>query len=48
MEPINIFLIEGRSKKFIIVLSNHAIKVIYATAKIIPGNAYPDIDIVVK
>ena len=32
IEPIKIFLNEGKSKKFTIVLSNQAMKVIYATA----------------
>ena len=48
IEPINIFLTDLISKKLRIVSSNQATKVIYATARIIPGSAYPDMDIVVK
>ena len=42
------FFIELSSKKLITVLSNQAIKVINATAKITPGIAYPEIEKVVK
>ena len=42
------FLIDLSSKKLITVLSNQAIKVINATAKITPGMAYPEIEKVVK
>ena len=44
IDPKNIFLIERRPRVFIIVSSNHAIKVIKATANITPGIAYPEID----
>ena len=42
------FFIDLSSKKLITVLSNQAIKVINATAKITPGIAYPEIEKVVK
>ena len=48
MEPIKIDLIELIPKKIIILLSNQEMKVINATAKIIPGIAYPDIEKVVS
>ena len=42
------FFIDLSSKKLITVLSNQAIKVINATAKITPGMAYPEIENVVR
>ena len=48
MEPIKTFLIESNPKDLIILLSNHAIKLINAIAKITPGIAYPEIDKVEK
>ena len=48
MEPINTFFIESNPKDLFILLSNHAIKLINAIAKITPGIAYPEIDKVDK
>jgi len=42
IEPIKIDLILLNLKKLITLLSNQEIKVINATARIIPGIAYPD------
>ena len=48
MDPINIDFIVFISKKLITLLSNQEINEIYATASIIPGIAYPQIENVVK
>ena len=42
------FLIESKPKNLITELSNQAIKLINATARITPGIAYPDMENVVK
>ena len=44
IEPKNTFFIDSNPNNFTKLLSNHAIKVINAIAKITPGIAYPDID----
>ena len=41
-------MIESNPKDLIMLLSNHAIKLINAIAKITPGIAYPEIDKVDK
>ena len=48
MEPIKTFFIDSNPRDLIMLLSNHAIKVINAIAKITPGIAYPEIDKVDK
>ena len=45
---MNTFLIDKKPKVLTIFSSNQAIKVINATARIIPGIAYPDMDKVDK
>ena len=48
IEPINTDLIVLNPKLLITLLSNHEIKVMNATANIIPGIAYPEIEKVVN
>ena len=48
IEPKKIFFTDVKPIVFTMLLSNHATKVIKATAKITPGIAYPEIDKVVK
>ena len=45
---MKIGFIELNSRELKMLLSNHETKVMNATAKIIPGIAYPDIEKVVK